>query len=84
VSPSPYALPMASLDLSRLVEKVVGYPQLVEMDDRQRRELHEALLDAHSFEDLPGRRRSSRRSRTSRSCGSSPASSCAKPLFRPT
>jgi hypothetical protein len=36
VSPSPYALPMASLDLSRLVEKVVGYPQLVEMDDRQR------------------------------------------------
>jgi hypothetical protein len=25
------------------------------MDDRQRREFHEALLDADSFEDLPGR-----------------------------
>jgi hypothetical protein len=27
------------------VEKVVGHPPLVEMDDRQRREFHEALLD---------------------------------------
>ena len=25
------------------------------MDDRQRREFHEALLDADSFEDLPGK-----------------------------
>jgi len=25
------------------------------MDDRQRRELHEALLDADGFEDLPGK-----------------------------
>jgi hypothetical protein len=24
------------------------------MDDRQRREFHEALLDADSFDDLPG------------------------------
>jgi hypothetical protein len=46
---------MASADLSRRVEKVVGYPPLVEMDDRQRREFHEALLDADSFEDLPGK-----------------------------
>jgi hypothetical protein len=45
---------MASAELSRRVEKVVGYPPLVEMDDRQRREFHEALLDADSFEDLPG------------------------------
>jgi hypothetical protein len=37
---------MASADLSRRVEKVVGYPPLVDMDDRQRREFHEALLDA--------------------------------------
>jgi hypothetical protein len=42
-------------DLSRRVEKVVGHPPLVEMDDRQRREFHEALLDADSFEDLPGK-----------------------------
>jgi hypothetical protein len=41
--------------LSRRVEKAVGYPPLVEMDDRQRREFHEALLDADSFEDLPGK-----------------------------
>jgi hypothetical protein len=45
---------MGSAELSRRVEKVVGYPLLVEMDDRQRREFHEALLDADSFEDLPG------------------------------
>jgi hypothetical protein len=32
-----------------------GYPPLCEMDDRQRREFHEALLDADSFEDLPGK-----------------------------
>jgi hypothetical protein len=25
------------------------------MDDRQRREFHEALLEADSFEDLPGK-----------------------------
>jgi hypothetical protein len=37
------------------VEKVVGYPPLVDMDDRQRREFQEALLDADSFEDLPGK-----------------------------
>jgi hypothetical protein len=46
---------VASAELSRRVERVVGYPQLVEMDDRQRREFHEALLDADSFEDLPGK-----------------------------
>jgi hypothetical protein len=45
---------MASGEQSRRVEKVVGYPPLVEMDDRQRREFHEALLEADGFEDLPG------------------------------
>jgi hypothetical protein len=42
---------MASADLSRRVGKVVGYP-LVELSDLQRREFHEALLDAASFKDL--------------------------------
>jgi hypothetical protein len=46
---------MASAELSRRVEKVVGYPPLSEMGDQQRREFHEALLDADSFEDLPGK-----------------------------
>jgi hypothetical protein len=46
---------MASAELGRRAEKVVGYPPLVEMDDRRRREFHEALLDADSFEDLPGK-----------------------------
>jgi hypothetical protein len=32
-----------TIALSRRVEKVVGYPPLVDMDDRQRREFHEAL-----------------------------------------
>ena len=44
---------MASVELSRRVEKVVGYPPLSEIGDLQRREFHEALLEAGSFEDLP-------------------------------
>ena len=35
--------------------KVVGYPPLSELGDLQRREVHEELLDADSFEDLPGK-----------------------------
>jgi hypothetical protein len=46
---------MASAELCRRVEKVVGYPPLSEMSDLQRREFHKALLDAHTFEDLPGK-----------------------------
>jgi len=46
---------MASAELSRRVEKVVGYPPLCDMSELQRREFHEALLDADSFEDLPGK-----------------------------
>ena len=46
---------MASAELSRRVEKVVAYPPLCEMGDRQRREFHEALLDADGFDDLPGK-----------------------------
>jgi hypothetical protein len=46
---------MASAQLSRRVEKVVGYPPLTEMADHQHREFHEALLEAPSFEDLPGK-----------------------------
>jgi hypothetical protein len=46
---------MASAELSRRVASVAGYPPLCEMNDLQRREFHEALLDAGSFEDLPGK-----------------------------
>ena len=46
---------MARAELSRRVEKVVGYPPLSELSDLQRREFHEALLEADSFEDLPGK-----------------------------
>ena len=42
-------------ELSRRVEKVVSYPPLTEMADHQRREFHEALLEAATFEDLPGK-----------------------------
>ena len=44
-----------SAELSRRVEKIVGYPPLSDLDDLQRREFHEALLDADGFEDLPGK-----------------------------
>jgi hypothetical protein len=38
---------MAGVELSRRVEKVVGYPPpLSEMGNLQRREFHEALLEA--------------------------------------
>ena len=46
---------MGSPKLSRRVEKVVGYPPLSELGDLQRREFHEALLEAARFEDLPGK-----------------------------
>jgi hypothetical protein len=52
-SPRPvYALPIANAALSRRVQKIVADPPLSEMSDLQRRELHEALLDADTFEDL--------------------------------
>src|SRR5215208_1642431 len=37
------------------VEEALGYPPLCEMGADQRRELQEALLDADTFEDLPGK-----------------------------
>jgi len=46
---------MASPQLSRRVERVVGYRPLVEMSAEQRREFHEALLESQAFEDLPGK-----------------------------
>jgi hypothetical protein len=39
--------------LSRRVGNAAGYPPLCELSELQRREFHEALLDADSFEDLP-------------------------------
>ena len=35
--------------------RVVGYPPLSELGELQRREFHEALLEAATFEDLPGK-----------------------------
>ena len=46
---------MASAELSSRVGKVVGYPPLCDMDADRRREFHEALLEAESFDDLPGK-----------------------------
>jgi hypothetical protein len=46
---------MASVALSRRVEKVVGYPPFADLGDLQRREFHEALLDADSVDALPGK-----------------------------
>ena len=36
----------ASVELSGRVERVVAYPPLIEMGAQQRREFHEALLEA--------------------------------------
>jgi hypothetical protein len=61
---------MASVALSRRVGKVVGYPPLSELSDLQRREFHEALLDADDFEELPGKWQAAivEAERTGRSC----------------
>jgi hypothetical protein len=37
--------------ISRRAGKVVGYPPLSEMNELQRRDFHEALLDADTFEE---------------------------------
>jgi hypothetical protein len=68
---------MATAELSRRVEKVVGYPPLCEMGDLQRREFHEALLEAGSFEDLPGKWQAAilEAEQTGRSCDSSTVAS---------
>ena len=39
----------------RRVGRVVGYPPLTVMSAEQRRELHKALLEADTSEDLPGK-----------------------------
>ena len=46
---------MASVERSRRVGRVVAYPPLIEMSAQQRREFHEALLEAQAFEDLAGK-----------------------------
>jgi len=46
---------MASAELSRRVEKIVGCPPMSELGDLQRGEFHEALFEAVTFEDLPGK-----------------------------
>ena len=46
---------MARVALSRRVEGVVGYPPLCDMGVDQRRDFPEALLEADTFEDLPGK-----------------------------
>jgi hypothetical protein len=45
---------MGSAELSRRVERVVAHPPLSEMNDGQRREFQEALLDAGAFETCRG------------------------------
>lgn len=44
-----------SAELSRRVEKVVGYPPLCDLGTERRREFQEALLEADTFEDRPGK-----------------------------
>jgi hypothetical protein len=46
---------MASPELSRRASMAVAYPPLCELGDVQRREFHEALLEADAFEVLPGK-----------------------------
>jgi hypothetical protein len=46
---------VASAELSRRAEKVVTYRPQCDTGTDQPREFHEALFDADSFEDLPGK-----------------------------
>ena len=47
------SLPSPNGDARARVEKLVGYPPLSELEALQRREFHDALLEADAFEDLP-------------------------------
>jgi hypothetical protein len=51
------SIPSRAIDRDRStgLDKHFGYPPLCEMSDLQRREFHEALLDADTFKDLPGK-----------------------------
>ena len=62
---------MASAELSRRVGKVVGYPPPAEMGHQHRREFHGALLEADTFEDLPGKWQAAilKAERGGRTCG---------------
>jgi hypothetical protein len=55
VSPPDLRIPNGGRGAKPPRRKVVGYPPLSEMIERQRREFHEALLEAATFEDLPGK-----------------------------
>ena len=46
---------MPSRALSERVGGAVAYPPLSDLASAQRRELHDALLEADNFEDLPGK-----------------------------
>jgi hypothetical protein len=61
---------MPSAELSRRVQKLVGYAPLSELGDPQRREFHEAPLEADSSKVClgSGKRPSWQRNRTGRSC----------------
>ena len=52
---SVYPQGIASTAVSHRVERIVGYSRISELSELQRREFHETLLDADSFEDLPGK-----------------------------
>jgi hypothetical protein len=69
----------ASPELSRRVKKVVSYLPLSGLADQRRGEFHEALLEAATFEDLPGKWQAAilRQSRTGGSCASSAATNYA-------
>jgi hypothetical protein len=55
VSRSIYAPSMAVADFKPPCRERRGLSPLCEMSDLQRQEFHEALLDADTFEDLPGK-----------------------------
>jgi hypothetical protein len=42
-------------ELSRRARKAVAYPPLSDLGPKLRREFQEALIEAASFEDLPGK-----------------------------
>jgi hypothetical protein len=71
---------MASAELSRRVENVVGYPPPSELSNGQRREFHDALLEAATFEGLPGKWPAAvlKAEQTGRSCASLPATSSSR------
>ena len=71
-------------NLAARVERALGHAPLSQMDAQQRRELDAAVVDALTFEDLPGKWQAAVLQAESRGKGEPPACAESSPGPRPS